>query len=82
VLYEPDYLGDLVRYLHPGIAARPLDQGVPKPDGHRHRVFVLASFLDLRRHAAATGQGLRRLRRDRALEDRFRKPQVEVWQFR
>jgi len=84
VLYEPDYLGDLVHYLQPGVTARPLDQGIPKRDpAHRRRVFLMASFLDQRQHADATAKGITAIQRGgRRQTDHFSKPQVKVWEFR
>jgi Dolichyl-phosphate-mannose-protein mannosyltransferase len=84
LLYEPDYLGDLVAYMRPGVEARPLAKGIPRPDpSHRHRVIVLASFLDLRQHADATARGLTELGRGgRRQIAHFRKPQVKVWIYR
>jgi hypothetical protein len=84
VLYEPDYLGDLVHYLQPGVHARPLAQGIPKADpAHRRQVFLLASFLDQRQHAEATAQGITAIQRaGRRQTDHFNKPQVKVWEFR
>jgi hypothetical protein len=83
VLYQPSYLGDLVRYLQPGIHARPLEQGPPKERAGRHQVFVLASFLDQRREADRTAKGLGALGRSgRHQIDVFRKPQVKVWVYR
>jgi hypothetical protein len=85
VLYEPDYLGDLVRYLQPGVRAQPLDKGIPKPDPrHERKVYLLASFLDLRQHADATAKGITAIQKDglRRQIDHFKKPQVKVWVFR
>jgi hypothetical protein len=83
VLYQPSYLGDLVRYLQPGVHARPLEQGVPKERAGRRRVFVLASFLDQRREADRTAKGLGALERSgRHQVGFFRRPQVKVWVYR
>jgi len=84
VLYEPDYLGDLVRYMQPGLRAVPLDKGIPKADPrHRRRVFLLASFLDLKQYSDGTAKGLTQLSRGgRKQIDHFKKPQVKVWVYR
>jgi hypothetical protein len=83
LLYEPDYLGDLVSYMRPGVTARPLAKGIPARDPGHHQVFVLASFLDLRQHADATARGLTALGHSgRRQLDHFRKPQVKVWVYR
>jgi hypothetical protein len=85
VLYEPDYLGDLVHYLQPGLKARPLDQGIPKPDPtHRRKVFLLASFLDMKQYSDGTAKGITAIQRHghRRQIDHFKKPQVKVWVFR
>jgi hypothetical protein len=83
VLYEPNYLGDLVRYLQPGLVARPMDKGIPRRDGHRHQVFLLASFLDQRQYADGTAKGITAIQhRGRRQIDHFSKPQVKVWVFR
>jgi hypothetical protein len=85
VLYEPDYLGDLVRYLQPGVRAQPLDKGIPKPDPrHERKVYLLASFLDQRQHADATARGITAIQQGgrRRQIDHFKKPQVKVWVFR
>jgi hypothetical protein len=85
VLYEPDYLGDLVHYLQPGVRAQPLDQGIPKPDpAHRQQVFLLSSFLDQRQYAVGTAKGITEIQQQgrRRQIDHFKKPQVKVWVFR
>jgi O-antigen/teichoic acid export membrane protein len=84
VLYEPDYLGDLVRYLQPGVDARPLDKGIPKRDpAHRRQVFLLSSFLDQRQYAVGTAKGITAIQKGgRRQIDHFKKPQVKVWVFR
>jgi hypothetical protein len=85
VLYEPGYLGDLVRYLQPGVRAQPLDKGIPKPDPrHERKVYLLASFLDQRQHADATAKGITAIQKSghRRQIDHFKKPQVKVWVFR
>jgi hypothetical protein len=85
VLYEPDYLGDLVHYLQPGVQARPLDKGIPKPDPrHGRKVYLLASFLDQRQFSDATAKGITAIQHhgDRRQIDHFKKPQVKVWVFR
>jgi hypothetical protein len=84
VLYEPDYLGDLVHYLQPGMKTQPLDKGIPKVDrAHRRQVFLLSSFLDLRQYADGTAKGITAIRKGgRKQTDYFNKPQVKVWVFR
>jgi hypothetical protein len=85
VLYEPDYLGDLVHYLQPGVKAVPLDKGIPKPDPtHRQQVFLLASFLDMKQYSDGTAKGIEDLQAGGARKqiDHFKKPQVKVWVFR
>jgi 4-amino-4-deoxy-L-arabinose transferase-like glycosyltransferase len=85
VLYEPDYLGDLVHYLQPGLKAQPLDQGIPKPDPtHRRKVFLLASFLDMKQYSDGTAKGITAIQQQghRRQIDHFKKPQVKVWVFR
>lgn len=85
VLYEPDYLGDLVHYLQPGIRAQPLDKGIPKPDPeHRQRIFLLSSFLDMKQYADGTAKGITEIQQQgrRRQIDHFKKPQVKVWVFR
>jgi hypothetical protein len=85
VLYEPDYLGDLVHYLQPGVKAQPLDKGIPKPDpSHGRKVYLMASFLDQRQHADATAKGITAIQQhgERRQIDHFKKPQVKVWVFR
>jgi O-antigen/teichoic acid export membrane protein len=84
VLYEPDYLGDLVRYLQPGVRAVPLDKGIPKTDpAHRQQVFLLASFLDMKQYSDGTAKGLKDLAASgRTQIDHFKKPQVKVWVYR
>jgi hypothetical protein len=84
VLYEPDYLGDLVHYLQPGVRAVPLDKGLPKADPtHRQQVFLLASFLDMKQYSDGTAKGLAQLSASgRRPIDHFKKPQVKVWVYR
>jgi hypothetical protein len=84
VLYEPDYLGDLVRYLQPGVRAQPLDKGIPKADpSHRQQVFLLSSFLDMKQYSDGTAKGLTQLTQSgRKQTDHFKKPQVKVWVYR
>jgi hypothetical protein len=84
VLYEPDYLGDLVHYLQPGVRAVPLDKGLPKADPtHRQQVFLLASFLDMKQYSDGTAKGLTQLSQSgRRQIDHFKKPQVKVWVYR
>jgi hypothetical protein len=84
VLYEPDYLGDLVHYLQPGVKAVPLDKGIPKTDpDHRQQVFLLASFLDMKQYSDGTAKGLTALSQSgRKQIDHFKKPQVKVWVYR
>jgi hypothetical protein len=85
VLYEPDYLGDLVHYLQPGVKAMPLDKGIPKVDPkHRRQVFLLSSFLDMKQYADGTAKGIGDLQAHgrRKQIDHFKKPQVKVWVFR
>jgi hypothetical protein len=77
VLYEPEFLDDVVRYYGPGVGAQPLDKGVPP--NHRGRVWVLSSFQDLPQHAQGTRDGLKRLERDYDVARTAKYPQIRIW---
>lgn len=81
VLYEPQFLADVIRYYGPHLAARPLQDGLPK-QGPVRRVFLLGSFLDHPGARAGVRDAVRRLERRRTLVERFQRPQVKVWVFR
>jgi O-antigen/teichoic acid export membrane protein len=80
LLYQPQYLNDLVRYYAPTLHSRPLASGVPHTRRHA-RVFVMASFLDIPSEAKGATQGLNALQRHHRLVKQFRRPQVKVWVF-
>jgi len=77
ILYNPNYLDEVVRYYAPGVEARPIGSNRAKREG-RGRVFLLGSFLDKREIAGATGDALSDLEQQRPLLDRFEVPQVRV----
>lgn len=80
LLYQPAHLDDLIEYYEPGLRAAPLADGIPARRDAR-RVFLLASFLNERQHARATGRGLAQLRDDWKPRNQFERPQVRVWEF-
>jgi hypothetical protein len=80
LVYAPPYLADVIRYYAPRLDARPLVPG-RTVRGHG-RVFVLASFLDKRDTAAATGSVVAKLRQQRGRPTVFTVPQIRVWEFR
>jgi hypothetical protein len=82
VLYEPQYLSDVVRYYAPDLRTEALSAGLDNGDATRaRRVFVLGSFQDQPAERAAVRKGLRRLSADRRLVQRFQRPQVKVWAY-
>ncbi|MGH8985279.1 MAG: glycosyltransferase family 39 protein, partial [Acidimicrobiia bacterium] len=80
ILYNPDYLDEIVRYYAPGVDARSIGANRGK-GAETGRVFLLGSFLDKREIAGATGDALGDLERERQLVDEFEVPQVRVWVF-
>ena len=68
VLYQPQYLSDVVRYYAPGLKTEALSSGLENGDARQAgRVFVLASFQDQPAERAAVREGLQRLDRGRDL---------------
>jgi O-antigen/teichoic acid export membrane protein len=80
LLYNPQYLGDVVRYYAPHMRAHAAAGAVPR--GRKRRVFVLGSFFDHPQIAAATRATVARLGRTRKLILRLHDSNVRVWGFR
>jgi uncharacterized membrane protein len=80
ILYNPDYLDEVVGYYAPGVEARPIGASRGKSD-ETGRVFLLGSFLDKPGIAKATGDALSKLEQERRLVEKFEVPQVRVWVF-
>ena len=82
VLYEPDYLGDVVEYYAPGVDARSIDaRRTVDPDA---RVWVLATtrVADDKATSARVGEALADLEHNgRTIVDEIRVPNVRVWEF-
>lgn len=81
LVYEPQYLENVIGYYGEDLRAAPLDEGIPDRRWAK-RVFVLSSFQDLSVHRRATQRALRRLAQDRTRVDSFSRPQVEVQVYR
>lgn len=81
LLYEPEYLDDLVGYYGDGLRTQPLSRGVPKVEPGT-RIFLLASFNEQPDVAERTAAGLAELGSRHRLVDRFTRPQVRVWEYR
>jgi Dolichyl-phosphate-mannose-protein mannosyltransferase len=80
VLYEPEYLADVVDYYAPGVEARPVGSAVPGAD---RTVFVLATerVIDAEDTSARLGHELAVLDRQRDIVDVFEHPNVRVWEL-
>ncbi|WP_432826334.1 glycosyltransferase family 39 protein [Dactylosporangium sp. CA-092794] len=61
ILFAPAYLEVLVRYYHPAVTAVPVSGGVPLPEQHGGRTFLMASYLDNPDNASLVGQALAQL---------------------
>jgi hypothetical protein len=83
LVFTPSYLGNVVEYYRDGstLRMRPLANGLPRP-AHRHRVFVLASFLDKPQYRQSTAAAIRRLDRRYRLVHQEQRPQIRTWEFR
>jgi len=81
LVYEPEYLRNVISYYQPGLRSAPLDEGLPERRWAR-RVFLFTSFLDRPQHRAATTRALKDLRAERRGVERFSRPQVQVTVFR
>ena len=81
VLYEPEYLVDVVDYYAPGVEARPVGSVVADAD---RTVFVLATerVIDAEDTSARLGHELAVLDRQRDIVDVFERPNVRVWELR
>jgi O-antigen/teichoic acid export membrane protein/4-amino-4-deoxy-L-arabinose transferase-like glycosyltransferase len=82
VLYDPQFLNNVIEYYAPELDARPIVSDQPLDDANAKRVFVLASFSDDQANVQATEDALSELEQGRAVVDRFSKPQVKVWELR
>ena len=81
VVYEPHYLRYVVDYYVPQLNARPLRRGVPSLERGR-RVFVVASFLDKREHAARAGEAVYELNEQGRLVEQVGRHEIRTWIFR
>ena len=79
ILYNPEYLDEVVDYYAPNVEARPIGAGLDA--GDTGRIFLVGSFLDRPDVAGPTGDALADLQQERVLLDEFRQPQVRVWMF-
>ena len=81
VLYEPEYLGDVVDYYAPGVDARPVGSAVPD---EADEVWLLATerVVDVEETSARLGTELAKLERERRIVDSFQRPNVKVWELR
>ena len=80
LVYNPDYLTDVIGYYAPDLNAQPMGRDLPKRSDAT--VFVLGSFLDKPAFAASTGGLVASLRQTRRLVRTWELAQVRVWEFR
>lgn len=82
ILYEPDYLGDVVAYYAPGVEARPIDARRSVDDEARTWVVATTRVVDERATAGRVGQALAELEQDgRRVVRRTEVPNVRVWEL-
>jgi hypothetical protein len=65
LIYNPDYLTDVIGYYAPELNAQPMGRDLPQD--RDATVFVLGSFLDKPSFAASTGGLVASLRETRRL---------------
>jgi hypothetical protein len=81
LLYQPQFLRDLVVYYAPRLHSAPLGAN-PATLAPHGRVFVLASFQDDPQNAHSVHVALAQLDHRRHEIRSFKRPQVWVWEFR
>lgn len=82
LLYAPQYLNDLVGYYEPHMRSAPLTADPSRVAPHG-RVFVMASFQQQPQNAHFVRSAIDRLlTAHRSQIGAFRRPQVQVWEFR
>ena len=81
MLYEPPFLNNVIDYYRPQPQARRLDANRLPRLRPGQKAYVLASFMDMPQHRAASRKAVRRLRTQATLTDRFSTSQVRVWEF-
>lgn len=83
ILYEPDYLGDVVAYYAPGVDARPIAARRGVDDDARIWVVATTRVVDERATAGRVGQALADLEQGgRRVVGRTDVPNVRVWELR
>lgn len=79
VLFEPDYLAEVVDYYGPGLEARVA--GTEVPDGVTVWVLATERVLEQKNSSAKLGTELAELERTRTLAGKASFPNVTVWQL-
>lgn len=82
ILYEPDYLAEVVEYYAPDMAARSIDERDHVAAGSRTWVLATTRVADDEATSARVGDALADLERDRVIVDEFEVPNVHVWELR
>jgi hypothetical protein len=83
IVYDPEYLADVVGYYAPNLTAKPLDDGLDGIAPGRGVWILAASHLeDPKVLASQVGTALVKLQDSRQLTGHFITPNVEVWELR
>ena len=82
LLYEPDYLADVVDYYAPGLDSRSIDARSTVDPGARIWVLATTRVADDRATSARVGRALADLEQSgRTVVDEFEVPNVHVWEL-
>jgi O-antigen/teichoic acid export membrane protein len=81
LLFEPDYLGDVIDYYAPDLDARPLGSKVPD-DASTVWVLVAEGVLSDEQISGRIGSVLAEIEQTRTEVSNFRRPNVRVWELR
>jgi O-antigen/teichoic acid export membrane protein len=79
VLYEPDYLAEVVSYYGPGMTSRVV--GTKVPDGVRVWVMATEKVLAAKNSSAQLGTQLAHLEQHRRVVATYKLPNVTVWEL-
>lgn len=82
ILYEPDYLAEVVEYYAPEMSARSIDERDRVAPGVRTWVLATTRVADDEATSARVGDALADLERERTVVDEFEVPNVRVWELR